>query len=140
AMSFFFQAEDGIRDLIVTGVQTCALPIYVLRRDVVHVPAHLSPELAAGAVARLAGPGLQKQPEPGEGKFRVDRHQTSGKPQRGVHREPVLEGVLQDEMLHREGLLQERREGDLPETPAHLGRLEDLLRAANVLAEREDLL
>src|SRR3989440_5146926 len=26
---FFFQAEDGIRDLIVTGVQTCALPISV---------------------------------------------------------------------------------------------------------------
>src|SRR5204863_4196049 len=26
--SFFFQAEDGIRDLYVTGVQTCALPIY----------------------------------------------------------------------------------------------------------------
>src|SRR5205085_5082576 len=25
--SFFFQAEDGIRDLTVTGVQTCALPI-----------------------------------------------------------------------------------------------------------------
>src|SRR5206468_6545119 len=25
--SLFFQAEDGIRDLIVTGVQTCALPI-----------------------------------------------------------------------------------------------------------------
>src|SRR5450432_2872073 len=24
---FFFQAEDGIRDLIVTGVQTCAIPI-----------------------------------------------------------------------------------------------------------------
>src|SRR6266496_5765826 len=24
---FFFQAEDGIRDLYVTGVQTCALPI-----------------------------------------------------------------------------------------------------------------
>src|SRR2546430_13711411 len=24
----FFQAEDGIRDLTVTGVQTCALPIY----------------------------------------------------------------------------------------------------------------
>src|SRR3989475_2423069 len=29
---FFFQAEDGIRDLTVTGVQTCALPIWVLRR------------------------------------------------------------------------------------------------------------
>src|SRR5688572_31629478 len=26
--SFFFQAEDGIRDLTVTGVQTCALPIW----------------------------------------------------------------------------------------------------------------
>ena len=25
---FFFQAEDGIRDWSVTGVQTCALPIY----------------------------------------------------------------------------------------------------------------
>src|SRR6185312_17079915 len=28
---FFFQAEDGIRDLIVTGVQTCALPILIER-------------------------------------------------------------------------------------------------------------
>ena len=26
---FFFQAEDGIRDRDVTGVQTCALPIYI---------------------------------------------------------------------------------------------------------------
>src|SRR5690606_40750805 len=26
---FFFQAEDGIRDFHVTGVQTCALPIYL---------------------------------------------------------------------------------------------------------------
>src|SRR5438105_15650754 len=26
-MCFFFQAEDGIRDPLVTGVQTCALPI-----------------------------------------------------------------------------------------------------------------
>src|SRR2546430_4872110 len=28
-LCFFFQAEDGIRDLTVTGVQTCALPIYL---------------------------------------------------------------------------------------------------------------
>src|SRR5205085_3638675 len=27
---FFFQAEDGIRDLTVTGVQTCALPISLI--------------------------------------------------------------------------------------------------------------
>src|SRR2546425_7179030 len=28
---FFFQAEDGIRDKLVTGVQTCALPIWDTR-------------------------------------------------------------------------------------------------------------
>src|SRR2546430_4067382 len=39
ATSFFFQAEDGIRDLTVTGVQTCALPISV---------AYMSPEQALG--------------------------------------------------------------------------------------------
>src|SRR5262249_59122384 len=30
---FFFQAEDGIRDWSVTGVQTCALPIFGLLRS-----------------------------------------------------------------------------------------------------------
>src|SRR5256886_16431899 len=35
---FFFQAEDGIRDLTVTGVQTCALPIFAQM------------QLAAGAI------------------------------------------------------------------------------------------
>src|SRR5258708_16898578 len=30
---FFFQAEDGIRDDLVTGVQTCALPIYLFAED-----------------------------------------------------------------------------------------------------------
>src|SRR5437588_11678040 len=30
---FFFQAEDGIRDHCVTGVQTCALPISRIDRD-----------------------------------------------------------------------------------------------------------
>src|SRR3989449_8234267 len=30
---FFFQAEDGIRDVAVTGVQTCALPISVDRAE-----------------------------------------------------------------------------------------------------------
>src|SRR2546422_8762888 len=29
---FFFQAEDGIRDVAVTGVQTCALPIFAILR------------------------------------------------------------------------------------------------------------
>ena len=37
---FFFQAEDGIRDSPVTGVQTCALPIYqyFARRHVTKQP------------------------------------------------------------------------------------------------------
>src|SRR5256885_4334162 len=30
---FFFQAEDGIRDYKVTGVQTCALPIWLLTEE-----------------------------------------------------------------------------------------------------------
>src|SRR5690606_39377171 len=32
SLLIFFQAEDGIRDFHVTGVQTCALPIYLPRR------------------------------------------------------------------------------------------------------------
>ena len=32
---FFFQAEDGIRDYKVTGVQTCALPISLPQREMV---------------------------------------------------------------------------------------------------------
>src|SRR5258708_19119543 len=32
---FFFQAEDGIRDDLVTGVQTCALPIFMLLMPVI---------------------------------------------------------------------------------------------------------
>src|SRR2546430_15699985 len=36
---FFFQAEDGIRDLTVTGVQTCALPILLQQREIIPVGA-----------------------------------------------------------------------------------------------------
>src|SRR5256885_1816915 len=35
---FFFQAEDGIRDYKVTGVQTCALPIYKATRYGSEIP------------------------------------------------------------------------------------------------------
>src|SRR5256886_12604692 len=34
---FFFQAEDGMRDLTVTGVQTCALPIFLFAVDLLAV-------------------------------------------------------------------------------------------------------
>src|SRR5256884_4131552 len=44
---FFFQAEDGIRDVAVTGVQTCALPISAdkRRRNVAERTDHSSPKL-----------------------------------------------------------------------------------------------
>src|SRR5438270_14012181 len=35
-LCFFFQAEDGIRDLTVTGVQTCALPISIFNTKTPH--------------------------------------------------------------------------------------------------------
>src|SRR2546427_298853 len=38
SLFFFFQAEDGIRYLTVTGVQTCALPISICRRSVADGP------------------------------------------------------------------------------------------------------
>src|SRR5437762_6140149 len=55
---FFFQAEDGIRDTSVTGVQTCALPI---------LPAELRGRTAGHctrpAAQRRPGPGLKNVPE-----------------------------------------------------------------------------
>src|SRR2546427_4011514 len=53
---FFFQAEDGIRDLTVTGVQTCALPISHLGRGRECLRPGLAPDGGAMAVqAALAG-------------------------------------------------------------------------------------
>src|SRR2546430_5876432 len=53
---FFFQAEDGIRDLTVTGVQTCALPILGRPADRLFVGknrrAHATRSFAAGEGAR----------------------------------------------------------------------------------------
>src|SRR5207248_6900553 len=46
----FFQAEDGIRDRTVTGVQTCALPIY-----------DAFSRLGTGPLGRLSGPPSAQQ-------------------------------------------------------------------------------
>src|SRR3989449_8140372 len=50
---FFFQAEDGIRDVAVTGVQTCALPI-----------SPLEPEQLCHRPGRAGGAGERRHPEP----------------------------------------------------------------------------
>src|SRR5256885_5903676 len=67
---FFFQAEDGIRDYKVTGVQTCALPIFVgrarrravalagaLERHAFHGSTALGVRRARGAEDRAAAVG-----------------------------------------------------------------------------------
>src|SRR2546426_8725438 len=54
AFIFFFQAEDGIRDYKVTGVQTCALPIST--RAPVAVGAKLTPRKQWLPAAKLLAP------------------------------------------------------------------------------------
>src|SRR5256886_9174684 len=63
---FFFQAEDGIRDLTVTGVQTCALPISHVVRGVL---ARLDGEEVLGVAdvrAQIRGHRVERLEEPGE--------------------------------------------------------------------------
>src|SRR5258708_24383979 len=50
---FFFQAEDGIRDDLVTGVQTCALPI-----SIVLLASGSEVDLTLGAYERLVAEGI----------------------------------------------------------------------------------
>src|SRR5258708_29941686 len=50
---FFFQAEDGIRDDLVTGVQTCALPIPSVATEDVSSPEASSPEVFSPAGSSL---------------------------------------------------------------------------------------
>src|SRR6202140_5188373 len=52
ASRFFFQAEDGIRDLLVNGVQTCALPIFSALRGG-QVPRPEVGEVPENSVCRL---------------------------------------------------------------------------------------
>src|SRR3989440_10613830 len=52
---FFFQAEDGIRDLIVTGVQTCALPIFTRVQDITEEALRLAFLAAPGETGGIGG-------------------------------------------------------------------------------------
>src|SRR5712692_10715829 len=70
-MCFFFQAEDGIRDGTVTGVQTCALPILPHRAREREAGARLAGELDA---ARRIQIGILPKPEsafPAERRFEI---------------------------------------------------------------------
>src|SRR5205823_10308019 len=68
---FFFQAEDGIRDKLVTGVQTCALPIFgIASFDQGAIPIVLGGDhsVAAGSVAAAAQWAQQRSEERRVGK------------------------------------------------------------------------
>src|SRR2546425_4511150 len=64
-MFFFFQAEDGIRDKLVTGVQTCALPILHLVRATT-APADGAPRILAAFGDWLGSEGYPR-PSPHRG-------------------------------------------------------------------------
>src|SRR5690606_39503872 len=51
---FVFKAEDGIRDCNVTGVQTCALPIYIVSRwhDSLTQTTYLVPDEAVSSIQK----------------------------------------------------------------------------------------
>src|SRR5215216_7966682 len=83
---FFFQAEDGIRDDLVTGVQTCALPIWELRLRAdaigIEVPRVASGERLdeVGQVGGVGPPASGRRLRRSPGSFRpgggvVDREQ-----------------------------------------------------------------
>src|SRR5256886_3546332 len=64
---FFFQAEDGIRDLTVTGVQTCALPIsdghVLVAVQAALVARELQGHQHVPVRARRPGPGRDRVPD-----------------------------------------------------------------------------
>src|SRR5690606_39817248 len=68
---FLFQAEDGIRDFLVTGVQTCALPICEVRQVLVREREGQLDGIAlvVGRQAELLG-----QPQEGAGDACADGH------------------------------------------------------------------
>src|SRR2546430_12074089 len=85
---FFFQAEDGIRDLTVTGVQTCALPISLRSGQADEISRALD-ELqqaysAAGASLYAAQRGAGGGPAPGA-------EQPSGAEPAGEKKENVVD-------------------------------------------------
>src|SRR5690606_10911038 len=84
---FFFQAEDGIRDFHVTGVQTCALPIYEgiryahdrKRKVLLALNTYPQPDgwqLWRDAVDRAAGAGVDAviMADPGLMAYACERH------------------------------------------------------------------
>src|SRR5256884_2560426 len=74
---FFFQAEDGIRDVAVTGVQTCALPISC--NGQAHTRTAHEVSLIFSPIEFVKDHGLLKIVDPGTVVGNAGRHRVSGK-------------------------------------------------------------
>src|SRR5699024_1954580 len=97
----FFQAEDGIRDRNVTGVQTCALPIFILRLadgTIAHVELTWAGDDSRSSF-ELSGDGGMLQYDSGSSApIQVDRFSETGMIPASdtVLNEPVLKRQLND--------------------------------------------
>src|SRR2546430_12758085 len=147
---FFFQAEDGIRDLTVTGVQTCALPI---SRLLAELPPALrealrQPEGAQAAIFALAGqanwltahvqpvarshmltladlavPAIKAQKQPERDRFLADLAALGVSDRRVTLRELVLLTLLRQRL----------REGAGQPIPTQFQKLEEVAADAHVV-------
>src|SRR3712207_9472083 len=86
---FFFQAEDGIRDIGVTGVQTCALPISRPGRR-----SHRLTRLAVAAISAESRPRSRTRTTPDGGRVRAstDAAAAALAPTPAIDRKSVGEG------------------------------------------------
>src|SRR6266511_2500923 len=93
---FFFQAEDCIRDFLVTGVQTCALPISA-RRAPPSTPASrswLTPVVASSGSSAATASAVRPRPSPSQhGSAIVSDRPAEGQPFY-YGGQAVLEGVM----------------------------------------------
>src|SRR2546425_7038349 len=91
---FFFQAEDGIRDKLVTGVQTCALPISL----VIRAGGRRRAAPRSAAAPPSPPPNYEREREPPRSPRRPPR--TAAPPRRSApelrDRESVVEGKRGD--------------------------------------------
>src|SRR5437867_13294522 len=88
-MFFFFQAEDGIRDRTVTGVQTCALPISAHRSQTA-LSAH------SGSVGRPSPPW--RNPEAQEGRSEERRVGKECRSRRSLYRQMKYKKLTCEEL------------------------------------------
>src|SRR6266545_6594221 len=97
---FFFQAEDGIRDKLVTGVQTCALPISLRDRPLPRPArrpardARLGPRGRAARGRRPADRSLRRLPRRAAARLALPRAARSG----GEGRRRAPAGLFGDEL------------------------------------------